>query len=396
MERCGAGDGGKGGCCTALPLPCSSARPADRPAPPPRLLPSHAQEGGPPPADSSPPPSYEGGERRCFKRMFVCTEDVRYALAVPKDGSTPRPLVFRWYEYAQHIVRQVTRRSQEQQEQQQQGSGAAVGPLTAAQEDEERQRRERDVSVLRRLGSDSADSPVTLRVVFQKRGNADKRERQLDNAADLIERCNAWRYTAPSGARVRGSCTEVSASCGCGGGCSGSPAGAGMHASTASCTRRPPAQRAPHPHPCLNCRPTTLQAEFPSLAAGVAVAQEADVMVGAHGANLGNAWFMRPGTSVVELTMFGFDDRIAHGNNARFNVMVRCRGRLGMQRWPRPLRRRTLRCSQHPSLPGSRLPTGTRLPPLPALAGPREPGGRVEAAAVRPRGLLDAQRAGGR
>lgn len=72
------------------------------------------------------------------------------------------------------------------------------------------------MSVLRRLGKDSAGSPETgtgaevqLRVVFQKRDGGDKHERQLDNAADLIAACNAWRYTAPSGARVRAQCTEV-------------------------------------------------------------------------------------------------------------------------------------------------------------------------------------------
>ena len=51
-----------------------------------------------------------------------------------------------------------------------------------------------------------ADGEVQLRIVFQKRGGGD---RQLDNAAELVERCNAWRYTAPSGARVRALCWEV-------------------------------------------------------------------------------------------------------------------------------------------------------------------------------------------
>lgn len=144
--------------------------------------------------------------------MFVCTQDVRYALAVPKDGSVPRPLEFRWYEYAQHLVRHYSQPAARQQP----ASGATVGPQSAEQQAEERKARERNVSVLRTLGKDSAGAresgagaEVQLRVVFQKRGGADKRERQLDNAADLIERCNAWRYTAPSGARVRGNCTEV-------------------------------------------------------------------------------------------------------------------------------------------------------------------------------------------
>ncbi len=31
---------------------------------------------GAPPADGSLPPSFEGGEQRCFRRMFVCSEDL--------------------------------------------------------------------------------------------------------------------------------------------------------------------------------------------------------------------------------------------------------------------------------------------------------------------------------
>lgn len=45
-------------------------------------------------------------------------------------------------------------------------------------------------------------------MVFQRR-NRDAQSRQLLNAAELVEACNRWQYTAPSGAVVRALCWEV-------------------------------------------------------------------------------------------------------------------------------------------------------------------------------------------
>ena len=45
---------------------------------------------------------------------------------------------------------------------------------------------------------------------------------------------------------------------------------------------------------------------MPDLEAGVAAAQEADVFVGVHGANMANAWLMRSGSSTIEVTPFQF------------------------------------------------------------------------------------------
>lgn len=81
----------------------------------------------------------------------------------------------------------------------------------------------------------------------------------------------------------------------------------------------PPPQRATGcgPPPCW-------QAETPTLAAGLALAQQADVLVGSHGAHLANAYMMRPGSSVIELTPHGFDDMgTAHANYAKKNLPVR-------------------------------------------------------------------------
>jgi capsular polysaccharide biosynthesis protein len=62
--------------------------------------------------------------------------------------------------------------------------------------------------------------------------------------------------------------------------------------------------------------------ELPDLLTGIAAAQQADIFVGAHGANLANAWLMRPGSSVIELTMFQFDETDAHMNLAKRNLFV--------------------------------------------------------------------------
>jgi capsular polysaccharide biosynthesis protein len=65
--------------------------------------------------------------------------------------------------------------------------------------------------------------------------------------------------------------------------------------------------------------------ELPDLLTGIAAAQQADIFVGPHGANIANAWLMRPGSSVVELTMYEFDDTDAHMNLAKRNMFVSVR-----------------------------------------------------------------------
>ena len=147
------------------------------------------------------------------------------------------------------------------------------------------------MSVLRRMGAgaraaEAAAAKATqakaagqgeeleLRVVFQKRGGDPRQltDRQLVNAAELVAACNRWRFTAPSGVRVRALCWEV---------------------------------------------------EINSLDVSIAAAQQADVFVGAHGANIANGWLMRPGSAVVELTMHRFEESKPHLNLAKRNFEVR-------------------------------------------------------------------------
>lgn len=54
--------------------------------------------------------------------------------------------------------------------------------------------------------------------------------------------------------------------------------------------------------------------------AGIVAAQEADVFVGVHGANTANSWLMRPGSSLVELTMYEFDEDCSEKNCPHTNV----------------------------------------------------------------------------
>lgn len=68
------------------------------------------------------------------------------------------------------------------------------------------------VSIIRQLGlqpqrgQTQQGMDLQLRVLFSKRSSGDRR---LLNSAELLRRCNAWRYTAPSGARLRALCWEV-------------------------------------------------------------------------------------------------------------------------------------------------------------------------------------------
>ena len=166
------------------------------------------------------------------------------------------------------------------------------------------------VSIIRQLGlqrgrgkkeqQTGAGKEQVLHIAFQKR---DGTVRQLLNAAELIERCNAWRYTTQAGAQLRALCWEVSIS-------------------AAEACLRGVGQLEGMPVPERNLLASCVQVEMPSLKAGIAAAQLADIFVGPHGANIANAWLMRPGSSVVEVTMFGFDESVAHINLAARNAKV--------------------------------------------------------------------------
>jgi len=55
-------------------------------------------------------------------------------------------------------------------------------------------------------------------------------------------------------------------------------------------------------------------------------AQQADVFVGIHGANLANGWLLRPGSSVIEIQAYGFDAHTPHLQDPLFNAEVSLMG----------------------------------------------------------------------
>ncbi|KAL4443685.1 hypothetical protein ABPG75_011422 [Micractinium tetrahymenae] len=241
--------------------------------------------GAPTAAPGALRPSFEGTEQRCFKNMYVCLNDVHpshvrvhtYGQYLARHYGGPQ-LLLRMTQVAAPAVlgswgpgvRQQSLepnpRGQRQRQQQ-------------SQQPQQQQKQPPPVSIIQQLGvraqqaqraQQQPSREVELRVLFSKRSTGDRR---LLNSAELLRRCNAWRYTAPSGMRLRGLCWEV---------------------------------------------------ETPSLEAGIAAAQQTDVLIGPHGANLANAYFMRPGGSVIELTMHGFEglgSDSAHANFARRNYI---------------------------------------------------------------------------
>lgn len=154
------------------------------------------------------------------------------------------------------------------------------------------------VSIIRQLGVQPQlaqrqhGKELQLRVLFSKRSSADRR---LLNSAELLRRCNAWRHTAQSGARLRAFCWEVrreacrvaeqAQACELLDTCP--PACLPMCAPDSDCVfagvggaaRSMLALRLL----CglsLSRQLTNAQAETPSLEAGIAAAQQADVLIG--------------------------------------------------------------------------------------------------------------------
>ena len=118
------------------------------------------------------PASYEGGEQRCFQQLFVC-------------GNRTLGQPYTQWAFGQHVVAHLQR----------QGlvpptpprCGAACGGGGS--------------------GGESGGQQGLLRVRFHKRIG---HWRQLLNAAELLERCNAWQYHPEvRGTSFRGACDEV-------------------------------------------------------------------------------------------------------------------------------------------------------------------------------------------
>lgn len=117
------------------------------------------------------PRSYEGGDQRCFKQLFVCT---KHNLGQP----------YMQHALGQHVVQQLQRAGMVP-------SSAPRCGITCANDPAKR----------------GGSSQITLHVTFHKRPG---KSRQLLNAPELVAECNSWEYRpAVSAVAFVAKCSEV-------------------------------------------------------------------------------------------------------------------------------------------------------------------------------------------
>jgi hypothetical protein len=175
------------------------------------------------------PPSFEGSEVRCFRSAFFCGRNLPVgAGSAPEDEARlsddevqqqlANEVPIEPYSYGQAVAAYM--QQQQQQLLRRQGQVQLPDAISLQQ------------AAAAHAGQQPnwAASNGSLRVLLLRRGGEG---RQVLNAAEVLERCNAWRYSPP------GSTVPVTAVCS--------------------------------------------EAEVPDLQAGVAAAQEADVFIGMHG-----------------------------------------------------------------------------------------------------------------
>ena len=124
--------------------------------------------------------SWEGGPQRCFRHVYVCTNGV--------NSTDSWPL----HAFGRHLVKQHLS-----------SLPAKARPLLRAQPAVALQRWLRLAAETG--GGRSGTAPAVLNILFHRRGV----NRMLLNAAELLERCNAWSYTTAAGVAVRAQCSEV-------------------------------------------------------------------------------------------------------------------------------------------------------------------------------------------
>ena len=148
-----------------------------------------------------PPASYEGGEQRCFQTAFFCGRNFPAAAGLPAAEEAGLG---------------------EEEVQQRLAAGIPVEPYSygqalAAYMQQKQQRRRHappDVISLQQAAAaaggatERAATSGRLRVALMRRGGEG---RQILNAGELLERCNAWRYRPPGSTKpVTAECHEVS------------------------------------------------------------------------------------------------------------------------------------------------------------------------------------------
>lgn len=158
---------------------------------------SHAQVAGEgylpaptlPDQPGAPRTSWEGGPQRCFRHMYVCTQGANRTATWPLHA------------FGQHLVSLHLA-----------DLPADAQALVRAQPPLALQRRlrlaaEGAAGNSRKAGPRSSRQakPAVLNVLFHQRSG----DRMPLNVAELLKRCNAWRFTTSAGVEVRARCSEV-------------------------------------------------------------------------------------------------------------------------------------------------------------------------------------------
>ena len=152
-----------------------------------------------------PPPSFEGGERRCFRDMYVCGKRFKAANQLERPvGPSPeeqaaalrKSIPREDFTFGQALVRHVQQRQQRQQQQQQQQQ---LGHPSRVQV---------EISSSGAGSSTSSGGGWRLKILLIRRGGV---ERQILNVQELLQRCNTWRHQPPNSSTpvVTAECREV-------------------------------------------------------------------------------------------------------------------------------------------------------------------------------------------
>lgn len=211
--------------CIRSTAPFNPSHPSISQAPGGGYLPVSVQPEQP----GGPRASWEGGPQRCFRSMYVCTNGVNTTETWPLHAFG-RNLVRHHLDSlpaeAQPVVRAqppmaLQRRLRLAAEAKAGGSGSSNGGSGGGM-GINCPRRSGGAAGMQDCGGPggcgpdsgsgsssgsggSAAEPAVLNILFHRRGT----DRLLLNAAELLERCNAWSYTTAAGVQVRARCSEV-------------------------------------------------------------------------------------------------------------------------------------------------------------------------------------------
>ena len=146
------------------------------------------------------PASWEGGEQRCFQDVYFCGQKIELARGAPREheavwseaertAALAKAVPIEPFSYGQAVVQHETQQLRQGQAAED-GISLQAAEAAAAAKPQQEQR---------------SKSSGRLKVLLMKRGGEG---RQILNADELLERCNAWQYRAPNGTATA-DCREV-------------------------------------------------------------------------------------------------------------------------------------------------------------------------------------------